>query len=50
MSKMHYFSKFKFSKITKRAPLNLQYWWTEVLWFGQIVVLKLIMTQSNFKI
>jgi len=35
MSKMHYFSN-KFSKITK--PLNLQHWWLEVLWFGQIVV------------
>jgi len=43
MSKMHYFSN-KFSKIAKRwwlpAPsdLNLQYWWPEVPWFGQIVV------------
>jgi len=31
------------------ALLNLQYWWPEVPWFGQIVVLKLIMTKSNFK-
>jgi len=55
MSKMHYFSN-KFSKFAKRwgfpppAPLNLQYWWLEVPWFGQIVVLKMIMTKSNFKI
>jgi len=40
---MHYFSN-EFSKTAKRwgfpspAPLNLQFWWTEVLWFGQIVV------------
>jgi len=41
MSEMHYFSN-KFSKIAKHcglfapAPLNLQYWWPEVPWFGQI--------------
>jgi len=40
MSKMHYFRN-KFSKIAKRwggspplTPLNLQYWWPEVPWFG----------------
>jgi len=56
MSKMHYFSN-KFSKIanaggfTPTAPLNLQYWWLEVPWFGQIVgILKLIMTKSNLNI
>jgi len=32
---MLYFSN-KFSKIQR--PLNLQYWWLEVSWFGQIVV------------
>jgi len=43
MSKMHYISN-KFSKIAKHwgfpspAPLNLQYWWLKVQWFGQIVV------------
>jgi len=43
MSKIHYFSN-KFSKIVKRwgfplpAPLNLQYWWPEVPWFGQMLV------------
>jgi len=51
---MDYFSN-KFSKIAKRwglsapAPLNLQYWWPDVTWFGQIVFLKLIMTKSNLK-
>jgi len=29
------------------APLNLQYWWPEVLWWW---FLKLIMTKSYFKI
>jgi len=42
MPKMHYFSN-KFSKIAKRwgsphpAPLNLQFWWPEVTWCGQIL-------------
>jgi len=31
------------------APLNLHYWWPEVMWFEQIVVFKLIETKSNFK-
>jgi len=44
MSKMHYFSN-KFSKIAK----NLQYWWPEVLWFGQNMFFKLIMTKSTSK-
>jgi len=40
---MHYFSN-KFPKTTKHwglstsGPLNLQYWWPEVTWYGQIVV------------
>jgi len=43
MSKMLCFSN-KFSKIAKRwglsvpAPLNLQYWWFKVPWFGQMMV------------
>jgi len=42
MSKVYYFSN-KFSKIVKSdfpspAPLNLQYWWSKVPWFGQIMV------------
>jgi len=58
MSKMHHFSN-KFSKIAKHwglccsqrpAHLNLQYWWSEVPWFGQKWFLKLIMMKSNFKI
>jgi len=39
MSKMHYFTD-KFSKIAKRCRrklLNLQYWWPEVPWLGQIL-------------
>jgi len=54
MSKMHYFSN-KFSKIANRwgfptpSATNLQYWWHEVSWFGQIMFFKLIMTKSNFK-
>jgi len=45
MSNMHYFSnKFYFQKSPSAgdfpfsAPLNLQYWWPEVPWFGKIVV------------
>jgi len=43
MSKMHYFSN-ELKKLPSAggfphpAPLNLQYWWLEVPWFGQIVV------------
>jgi len=44
MSKMRYFSN-KFSKIAKRWELSASqrlttflYWWSEVAWFGQIVV------------
>jgi len=43
MSKMNYFSN-KFSKIAKRwgspPPESsfLQFWWSKVAWFGQIVV------------
>jgi len=43
MFKMHYFSD-NFSKSPSAggflppAPLNVQYWWHEVPWFGQIVV------------
>jgi len=29
------------------APLNLRFWRREVVWFGQIVLFKLIMTISN---
>jgi len=29
------------------VPLNLRRWWPEVVWFGQIVVFKLIMTKLN---
>jgi len=46
MSKMHYFYN-KFFKIAKRwglfapqRPLNLQFWWSEVPWFGLIVVIQ----------
>jgi len=46
MSKMHKFSN-KFSKIA--LAFNLQYWWPGVTWFGQIVVLKLIITKLNLK-
>jgi len=44
MSKIHYFGN-KFSKIAKRS-LNLRFWWPELVWFGQIVFFKLIMTKS----
>jgi len=33
---MHYFSN-TFSKIAK-ARFTFRYWWTEVTWFGQIVL------------
>jgi len=43
MSKMHYFvTNFQKSpsvgSFSPPAPLNLQYWWLEVSWFGQIVI------------
>jgi len=45
MSKMHYsilVTNFQKSPSARSfppsAPLNLQYWWPEVPWFGQIVV------------
>jgi len=37
MSKMCYFNS-KFSKIAKRRPINLRFWWPEVAWSAQIVV------------
>jgi len=55
MSKMHYFSN-KFSKIAKRwglsapAPLNLQYWWPKVPWFGHMAVFEADYEKWNFKI
>jgi len=45
MSKMHYFSN-KVLKIANargsppQMPLNVQYWWPEVPWFGQIVLFR----------
>jgi len=46
MPKMHYFSN-KFSKIfqcwgaSPPAPFNLQFWWSEVARFGQIMVFEI---------
>jgi len=39
MSKMHDFDN-EFSKIAKRwdSPVNLQFRWLEIAWYGQIVV------------
>jgi len=48
MPKMHYFSN-KFSKIAKRWPLNLQYWWPEVAWFGQIAAFQTWLWRNELK-
>jgi len=52
---MHYFSN-KLLKIAKRwgvpppAPLNLQYWWPEVPWFGQIVVFEAQISKYSYDV
>jgi len=44
MPKMHYFKVTNLQKSPSAAgspppaPINLQYWWSQVPWFGKIVV------------